>query len=285
MNTYGINKTFEDRVKEHVPNLQYKGEVKNLLYSIDWDQETNWKRDPFRQDQTLYDLDLAKWSFEKKDLLKSKERLQKQFDDLLAKLGEEDEDPTLENKEEEAPSEEDAAVAEAATVEASIVENGRKQKGKPQQSCNRTKAQMARQEAAKAKGVKSSLATVQTEIMELNNEIEALDKKIEVYTHYQQTNLKLLKRVRSAVQHYKDTQDRWYLEQNLYVIWETFAEEKRAYFKEDTYCKGEEGLCETHYLPLSSKPKWEGKTVSLITKCILGPWDGLVYEENDGSAW
>jgi hypothetical protein len=285
MNTYGIYKTFEDRVKEHVPNLQYKGEVKNLLYSIDWDQETNWKRDPFRQDQTLYDLDLARWSFEKKDLLKSKERLQKQFDDLLAKLGEEDEDPTLENKEEEAPSEEDTAVAEAATVAASIVENGRKQKGKPQQSCNRTKAQMARQEVAKAKGVKSALATVQTEIMELNNEIEALDKKMDCYTHYQQTNLRLLKRVRSAVQHYKDTQDRWYLEQNLYVIWEAFAEETHSYFKRNTCCKGDEGLCETHYLPLTTKPKWGGTSVSLTTNCILGPWDGVVYEEDDGSAW
>lgn len=288
MNTWGIYKTFDEHVKEHKPNPLHRKAIKNFLYSIDWDKETGWKNRPFRSDDTLYDFDLSQWNHEKKQLTKSKERLQKQYDDILTKLGEEDEEKgaVVEEASASVSSEEDTATTEVAAVEASIVvENGRKQKGRPQQMCRRTRAEMAKREVAQSKGIKSALATVQTEIIEINNDLDALQKKIDCYTLYQQANVDLLKRLRNAEQRYKDTNDRQFLEQTLYFAWDIYMEKKRSWSNGDTCCKGNGDLCDTHYLPLNTRPKWEGKTVTLISKCSLGSPDTLDYSSDDGSAW
>jgi hypothetical protein len=79
--------------------------------------------------------------------------------------------------------------------------------------------------------------------------------------------------------------DRVYLEKSLSLAYEIFDKDMRSYKGEESMCSGENDLCETHHHPLISKPKWEGKTVTLITKCRLGPQDPVNYESDDGSAW
>jgi hypothetical protein len=196
MNTYGIYKTLENRIREHVPKAQYRGNVKHILCSIDADEKNDWKNRPYRNDDTLYDYEIFQWTRDRAELQKEKDRLQKQYDSLLNKLGEEDEAKETAKEEEEKSSEEEAPAAEAAVVADLVMEHGRKQKGRPQVACKRTQNKEKQREAMQAKSIKSSLATVQTEIIQINGEIDQLDEKIAAYTFYQKTSIELLKRIR-----------------------------------------------------------------------------------------
>lgn len=285
MQTYGIFKTLDDRIREHTPDPRYKKYIANALCSINAAEANDWKRMPFGGDDTLYDLELSKWSCEKADLEKDKARLQKQYDALLDKLADEDEKDQP-APEEQPGSEEEKSVPEAAVVEEIVIENGRKQKGRPQVACRRTQNADAKRAAMQSKSVKSSLATVQTELIQLNREIEDLEEKIKCYKHYQQVSLETTKRLTRAVQQYKDSKDRWFLEQRLSLIYETWDTDMRKYKGDGTCCGGGGDFCEMHLLPLSTRPLWQGSNVTLITKCALGPKENEpVWQEDDGSAW
>ncbi len=192
--------------------------------------------------QTTYESEIEIATTKKKQFEDEVKKEEDRFNKLLEKfkeLGAPESSEEEEQQDEEEEEEEDEEAAEA------------KRKGKGQKACRRTlKAEEDRKKKL-VQGIKTSMASSQVRLMELNEEIEKLSKLSEYYRHYDNATKYYLRSFRLATKTYAETKDVNALIKALRDAISYYNMMMRRYVPQDSCVGQEKGLCETHLLPLS----------------------------------
>ena len=188
--------------------------------------------------ETTYEAEIQIAMTKKKQLEEEVKREEERFNKLLEKFKEYGAPETSsEEEEEEEEDDDDTEAAEA------------KRKGKGQKACRRTlKAEESRKRKL-AQGAKTSMASSQVRLMELNEEIEKLAKLIQYYEHYTSATKHYLRAIREGTRRYSESKDISALIKEVHNTIVYYEKMMRRYVPEDPCC-GSKGLCETHLLPL-----------------------------------
>jgi hypothetical protein len=210
--------------------------------------------------QTTYETEIEIATSKKKQLEEEVKREEDRFNKLLEKFKEHGAPETSsegEKEEEEAEDEEEEDAAEA------------KHRGKGQKACRRTLKAEAVRQAKLVQGIKTSMASSQMRLMELNEELEKLTMLCKYYTHYSNATKYYLRSMRELTQKYSESKDAPALIKGIQDTLSYYEMMMRRYVPKESCC-GTKGLCETHLLPLSSTvyPKDNFRPV---WKCCASP--------------
>jgi hypothetical protein len=211
--------------------------------------------------QTLYETEIEIATSKKKHLEEEVKREEDRFNKLLEKFKEHGAPETSSEgegggeEEEEDEEEEDAAEA--------------KRRGKGQKACRRTLKAEAVRQTKLVQGIKTSMASSQLRLMELNEEAERLTKLCEYYNHYNNATKCYLRSMRELTQKYSESKDVPALITSIKHALSYHEMMMRRYVPKESCC-GTKGLCETHLLPLYSTvyPKDNFRPV---WKCCASP--------------
>jgi hypothetical protein len=239
----------------------------------DVDSHYNYKLYKSKSKYTIYDTELDKSEFHKKEVELQQKREEEAFENLGKKLKEiqaelpDHRDGLVEDEEEEEEEEDDEVV-----VHKSQQPKGAQPKAKDGKM---SKAGMLAEKEKMLKlqkqfaTIKTCMATSQDKLVNLQKELDELDTKILVYKGYQQANWYYLDHMRTIVLSYEKTNDIHELIRSLDTLHSEYnALRRRAAPK--GVCSGERNLCGTHYLPLSPQ-KFTEKGEPYNFRCILYP--------------
>jgi hypothetical protein len=211
--------------------------------------------------QTLYESEIEIALAKKKILKEDINKEEIHFNKLLEKF--KDHEPPEESSEKEKVDEEEGEEEEEELTDV-------KQNGKGQKACRRTLKAEAVRKAKLAQGIKTSMASSQVRLMELNEELEKLTKLCEYYNHYSNATKYYLRSMKQLTLSYTETKDLTVLIKGIRDMLSNYEMMMRRYVPMGP-CLGEpKGLCETHLLPLYSTvyPKDNFRPV---WKCCASP--------------
>jgi hypothetical protein len=208
--------------------------------------------------QTTFETEIEIATTKKKHLQDDVRREEDRFTKLLEKFKEHGA-PEIISEEEKEDEEEDEE--EATDV---------KQNGRGQKACRRTlKAEVVRQ-AKLVQGIKTSMASSQVRLMELNEDVEKLTKLIEYYQHYTSATKYYLRSMKELTLSYADTKDVTALIKGIQDMLSYYEMMMRRYVPMES-CLGErKGLCETHLLPLHDTV-YAKDNFRHVLKCCASP--------------
>jgi hypothetical protein len=144
-----------------------------------------------------------------------------------------------------------------------------KKKG-TQKACKRSIKAEELKKIQQAKGLKASMATSQQKMIDLRDEIEALEKKSTYYKHYQYASRCYTNGYRKALREYSETKNVSSLVQSLSHVISYYEMMMRRYVPEDPCCGDESKLCNTHLLPLSRSYNTQSGLWDIV-KCHASP--------------
>lgn len=225
-------------IESIVPNSEHKKAIQNLLLELYVDEHNDYKLFRSKGTHTIYDDDIVECSYRKKETEEALEKEEKHFKKLLEKF-QQMEAPETSTEEEVDEEDEEEEVVEVSN------------KGKGQKACKRTIKSEAKHKAMLVKGIKTSMASSQEKLRDLNEYIQQLDKKAEFFTYYQKASQQYQRSTREDVQKYIQSKDLEQLIRDLDASVGYYEMMMRRYVPKMA-CRGEEkGICETHLLPLS----------------------------------
>ena len=248
---------YQPLIHQIVPNSLNKKAIENLLIELYVDEHNDFRLFKNKGVTTIYDDDIDVCKARKKETEEVLKREEEAFRKLLEKFQqlETPESSTEEEKEEEEEEEDEVEV---------------NRKGKGQKACKRSLKAEEQHKRMLAKGVKSSMASSQQKLMELNEYIQQLDKKAEYYVHYQKASRQYLHSTRDAVQRYIETKDLEVLISEMDSVIGVYEKMMRRSVPVEG-CKGsKDGLCETHLLPLSLTV-YPNEGYKNVLKCKVSP--------------
>jgi len=258
------DRPFEEIVRKEIPESSYRFKVEDYLMHLWVDEQYDFHLYRKQQtDDTLYDYTIMDWTSE---LTKAKEEFKKEellFEKLAKKF-----------EEQGAPSEEVVDEKSNASSGEEEVSNDiapdTKVKGKVAKECKRSLKKKQAHEAMLAKSIKSSMASSQQKLMDLQKEMDDLETKIAVYENYKQISLEKSRTLHALVRQYSSTQDRVALIRGLETMVSQEDKQLRSRISKEK-CSGDlEGLCEKHYLPLSCA-RYSATGLVQEMKCRLAP--------------
>jgi len=235
---------YVDMIESVIPSTKFLKQIERALYRAYEDEHYEFKSlKSYQKTTTIYDTEIDGAEFQKKQLEEEIEREDKHFTTLLEKfqameLPESAKEELNEEEEEEEEEQEDDVKA-----------NQKKKKG--QQVCKRSQKAEEMRKIQQAKGIKSSMATTQQKLIDMRNEVEHLETKIEYYKHYQYASRCYINGVRKATAEYSETRDLKALILNIEKTIEYSEMMMRRYVPKDPCCGEEHNLCKVHLLPLS----------------------------------
>jgi delta 1-pyrroline-5-carboxylate dehydrogenase len=260
-----IERPFLDIVQTSIPTSPFKQKVEDYLLHLWVDEQYDFHLFRNSKIYTIYDTELDIMECKKKQLEADQKKEEENFKKLLNKLKEQGtaSKESASEKEEEAEEEEDKGSKD-------FNANQKQKKGKGSQPSRRTLAKNEKHKAMLVKGIKTSLATSQENLIEIQEELEMLQKKSEAYCMFQHADRLMQKDMRDLVKSYEETHDRNNLIQGLEkIVAEHDKLMRRAVPTEN--CSGEhKGLCNTHYLPLRVT-KYNNSGYPEEVKCRLAP--------------
>jgi hypothetical protein len=224
-------------IQKVLPSCPHAVAIEKKLLEVYVQQHNDFKIYKDTNSTTLFDSEIEAALVNKKRLEEERKKEEERFTKQLEKLKELDapESSSEEEKEEEEEEEEEVVV---------------KHKGKGQQACRRTLKKEALRQKSLVSSIKASMATSQMRLMELNEEIEKLEKISEYYTHYRNASRNYILGTRRVALAYSQTKDVTALIKGLAEVIPYYEHMMRRYVPSGS-CQGqEEGLCDTHLLPL-----------------------------------
>ena len=209
-------------IERVVPASLYKTTIENLLLELYVDEQNGYRLFTNKNFSTVFDEDIDLCKAKKKEVEEDLEKEDKQFKKLLDKF------------------------QELETAEASSDEEGAKEK-KPSKNALKSGEQHKK---ILVKGIKSSMASSQQKLMDLNEYIQQLEKKGEHFVYFQKATQQYLRATREAVHRYIETKNLESLIVQMDTVIDQHETMMRRYVPSDP-CRGYEGgICETHLLPL-----------------------------------
>lgn len=237
---------FLDFIDNVIPSSTHALQIENALLRICEDEHYDFKSlKSYQKATTIYDTEIDVAEFHKKELEQDMEKEDKHYTNLLEKfqameLPESAKDQLEENEEEEEEDDEEKEDMKA---------NQKKKKG--QQVCKRSQKAEEQRKIQQAKGIKSSMASSQQKLIDMRNEVELLEKRVDYYKHYAYASRCYINGVRKATAKYSETKDLRTLIKDLEETIEYSEMMMRRYVPNDPCCGEEHTLCKVHLLPLS----------------------------------
>jgi hypothetical protein len=230
---------FAPLLQKELPASPYHEAIERILGQLWVDEQYDFHLYKKPVGESLYESQVDVWTNSKtrvEEEFKSEEKL---FQKLVQKF---EEQGAKEEVVEEAPS-----TTSEEEVDNDITPDTKIQTaGKKPQECKRTLKQKQKHEAMLAKSIKSSMASSQQKLMDLQKEMDTLEVRIAAYQQYASVAKMISVEIRKIVLQYETTHDRSALLQRLH---ELCAAEEAILGPMRGKCSGS-GLCSAHYLPL-----------------------------------
>ena len=257
-----------------VPNTTHLQDIEHCLTGIYVDSHYDYKLYKSKSKYTLYDNELDKCEFQKRDIEKQQKREEEAFENLVKKMKEiqaelpEHADTLVEDEEEEEETEEEEVV-----VHKSQQSKGTQPKAKDGKT---SKAAMLAEKEKRLKlqkqftTTKTCMATSQEKLMHLQQDLDEAETKIRIYKGYQQANWYYLDTMRSIVISYETNKDIQELIHQLEKLLVSYDGMRRRVAPPDV-CTGEKAMCQTHYLPLVPMKYREKDNSPYDFRCVMYP--------------
>jgi hypothetical protein len=276
---------YQPLIHQIVPTSQNKKAIENLLIELYVDEHNDFRLFKNKGVSTIYDDDIDVCKARKKETEEALKREEEAFRKLLEKF--QQLEPPEVSSHEQVDEEEDEEEVE---VEVEVNQKGKglassgpgrqglatpglatpSQKTQDQKACKRSLKAEEQHKRMLAKGIKSSMASSQQKLMELNDYIQQLDKKAEYYVHYQKASRQYLHSTRDAVHRYIESKDLEVLISEMDSVIGVYERMMRRSVPVEG-CKGsKDGLCETHLLPLSLTV-YPNEGYKNVLKCKVSP--------------
>ncbi len=228
-------------IEKIVPNSENKKAIALALIEIYVAEHYDFKQFRSTNTETVYDDDIDICKVRKKETEEKVAKEETNFKKLLEKFQqmEAPESATEEEKEEEEEEEEEEEVE--------VI-----RKGKGQKACKRSLKAEEQHKKMLAKGIKSSMASSQEKLRDLNEYIEQLNKKMEYFIHYQKASRYYQQTKRAAVLSYASSKDVEALVKDLDFAIDQYEMLMKRYVPKDRCAGSVPGDCTTHLLPLSA---------------------------------
>lgn len=212
MKTYIDERPLEEIIQSVILDEKHNDFVEEVMDVLTrYDENYKYKGNPYDGDYTLYDGDIARLGNRKATLEKQKETLEKMYNASFDKV------VALETS---AVGPEEDEDEEEVDVEEEYYEANIRKKGgsgavrvKPAEAAKR-KAQQANA----AKNFKTTMATMQQEILDLNKELAVLSEELAKYVYYQEVSLKTIRSLRRIINHYKIHRDVEFVRKGAYFV-------------------------------------------------------------------
>lgn len=259
---------YEKLIQSVVPSTQYAKEIEDSLISIYVASHYDYKVYKTPTNHSVYDVDIDIWKYRQKEIAKESKKEEETLEKLGKKFAELQKflDPSLQKEEAEEEEEEE----EEAQVELPSEKGKQRIVAQVNKVSLKSKKEQEKQTAKEAKITQANMARSQDNLLSLQKETEELAKKIEYYEHYHFASLGFSRTMKRIVHSFEETQDLKVLIQELADLHAYYDMIRRRYVSQDK-CKGSgKGLCETHYLPLSTPVLAEQKEGWLV-RCALHP--------------
>lgn len=250
------------------PTTKHVKEIEKLLFAVYEAEHYGFKKYTTTALSTIYDAEIDTWKakistihVEMKKEEETLEKLTKKFAELEGFICPEDQEGEDEEEEEEA---DDTPVPKEQGKQRVIAT------AKSSKSAQLAAQVEAKKKAQLAKVTTSNMATSQQKLMDMQQELIALEKRITYYGHYQYADLGHQRTFRRLALAYEKDQDLAKLIQGLSDMLDYYHMIRRRYIPEDPCSGTYKGLCNTHCLPLY--PTGYSKDGSVMTsQCALHP--------------
>lgn len=208
MKTYIDERPLEEIIQSVILDEKHKDFVEEVMMVLArYNEDYMYSANPYNGDHTVYDTDISRLENRKKLLEKKKETLEKtytaSFDKVVAL-----ETQVNNNKEEEDESPEEDDYHEVKDI----------QKGGPIRIKPAEAAKQKKQQTTAAKNFRTTMATIQQEILDLNKELEQITADLKKYTYYQEVTLKTIRTLRRIINHYKIYRDDEFVRKGAYFV-------------------------------------------------------------------
>jgi len=249
-----------------VPTSSNVEDIENYLTQVYVEEHYDYKLYKNPSKHTVYDHDIDRSEVLKKKVQEEMKRESETLEKLCKKM--EELQQFLDGIEGYGEALEDDAEEEEEIVQAPRQEKGKQPKAQVLSGKEAVKAKKLEEQRQMklAKSTKSSMATCQQRLLDLQEEAEKHDLLIRLYTGYRNADWYWQTIMKKIVANYSVSKDIETLIRDIDVgLTEYKRMRKRSAPNEP--CKGEgEGLCQTHLLPLHTI-RWSEKGVSIAFAC------------------
>lgn len=251
-------------IERTVPSSKFKKAIQDRLLEIWVAEHYDFKVYKDKDVSTLYDNQIYEWKQRKAsvelELKKEEETFKKLFEKFQAQNHVEVQPQatgdTTEEDEEENGS--DTVMETKETVSHKVCKQSR-----------RTIAKNIKHEIMLAKSIKSSMASSQQTLVDLQKEQDELDEKISSYEAYQAAAQYSIREMKKIALEYEKTKDRDALVKKLDSLLSYRDKMMRRNISPNP-CSGEKGLCKTHHLYLTPT-RYTKDGVAEEAKCYMSP--------------
>ena len=242
--------------------------IERCLIGLYVDEHNGFKNTKSESKHTIYDLELDVLRAKKTKLDQEYKKEEDIFEKICKKF--EEMGTTTKVQRSDEPNEESEEEKE---VEDTYVE-APQQKDKPIQKSSKETLRLTKEretrDAVLAKSIKSSMATSQEKLMELQKELAQVEDHQRCYKQYQGAAWYYLGAMKKAVLAYESKKDMEVLIKELDSVLRNYNTFLRSNVPNER-CSGDvKGLCEKHYLPMRNPYLYE-KNEGWTVKCNLSP--------------
>jgi hypothetical protein len=213
MKTYIDERPLEEIIQSVILDEKHNDFVEEVMDVLTrYNENYKNKGNPYDGDHTLYDGDIARLENRKATLEKQKETLEKMYNASFDKV------VALETSGVSGPQEDEDE--EEVDVDEEYYNATIRKKGgtAPIQVKPAEAAKRKVQQANAAKNFKTTMATTQQEILEVNKELAVLSEELVKYVYYQEVAVKTIRTLRRIINHYKIHRDAEFVRKGAYFV-------------------------------------------------------------------
>jgi hypothetical protein len=212
MKTYIDERPFEEIIQSVILDEKHKDFVEEVMDVLTrYDENYMHGTNPYNGDYTLYDGDIALLQNRKATLEKQKETLEKMYNASFDKVVALETSGVAGPQEDEDEEEEDVDEEYYET-------NIRKKGGSAARVKPAAAAKQKAQQATAAKNFRTTMATMQQEILDVNKELAVLSEELAKYLYYQEVSVKTIRSLRRIINHYKIHRDTEFVRKGAYFV-------------------------------------------------------------------
>lgn len=224
MSKYIDERPFEQIVRETVLDGKHEDYIDSIVSTVLNDEQTDWRTNSYKGDQTIYDFELFRLAHRRKELENQYEQIDKHYTAVLVKVSELDAelDESYQDEEEEEEEYYDDDDDDGGYYDKRAASLKIQSKSKSKSKDNTMKpaeiaAKKKRDELA-SRNFKSTLATLQEELRDIMKDLREIEEQEKMYTHYQEIAVKTLRTLRRIIKEYRINKDIEFVKKGAYFV-------------------------------------------------------------------
>lgn len=217
MSKYIDERPFEQVVRETVLDGKHEEFIDSVVSAVLNDEQSNWRTNSFKNDQTIYDFELYKLIGKQQAIKSQFDQTEKHYTSVLTKVSaldaELDSSQEEEEEEEEEYDDDDYYEEKGKSIKIQAKSTAKANTMKPAEIAAKRK----RDELA-SRNFKATLATLQEELREMMKEMRELEDEIKKNTYYQDIASKTVRTLYRISKDYRVNKDIEYVKKGAYFV-------------------------------------------------------------------